>query len=507
MAKHNVLSQKKSVPKKNTVHSVSQQITKKLVTKKTAQTKKTTKKTIIKKPNISKNIVKRNATEHMVKKVAHKTLKKGVVKTSVKKVIAKNKIASKAPVKKTVAKQVQKTASKKAVKKVISKKGSIAEPVKAKYKPKAFTIKTGPTKAKIEVKTKKILTRQQNEEELMLKAKERGFVTYDEIIKYFPAIESDIIYLEELYEKLSAHNIDILEGGNLLDLDEDANKFGKEENFHDSIQIYLREIGQYVLISGEEERNLAIRIEKGDKEAETLLMKANLRLVVSIAKKYAGRSSDLTLLDLIQEGNLGLKKAVEKFDFTKGFKFSTYATWWIRQAITRALADQSRTIRIPVHMVETIAKYKQVVRRLSQDLGRDPLAEEIAVEMDVEVEKVHIIENINQETVSLEKPIGDDEDKSTLGEFIADDKILSPDQEASHRILADQINEILSDLSPKERKIVEMRNGLGEFDGVMHTLEEVGAEFGVTRERIRQIEAKVHEKIRNHEKADRLRNY
>jgi RNA polymerase primary sigma factor len=298
----------------------------------------------------------------------------------------------------------------------------------------------------------------------------------------------------------------VLEGGNLLDLDQ-VDAIAKEEGSQDSIQMYLREIGRYPLINGHEERELAKRIEQGDEEAKQTLAKANLRLVVSIAKKYVGRSADLTLLDLIQEGNLGLFKAVDKFDWNKGFKFSTYATWWIRQSITRALADQSRTIRIPVHMVETIAKYKQVFRRLSQDLGRDPLAEEIAMEMGVEVDKIHIIENINQDTVSLEKPIGDDEDKSTLGEFIADDKILSPDQESSRRILADQINEILSDLSEKERKIVEMRNGLGIYDGVMHTLEEVGLEFAVTRERIRQIEAKVHEKIRDHAKIERLRNY
>jgi RNA polymerase primary sigma factor len=269
----------------------------------------------------------------------------------------------------------------------------------------------------------------------------------------------------------------------------------------------LREIGKYPLLTGQEERDLAKRILEGDGEARNLLARANLRLVVSIAKKYVGRSPDLTLLDLIQEGNLGLFKAVDKFDFTKGFKFSTYATWWIRQAITRALADQSRTIRIPVHMVETIAKYKQVSRRLSQDLGRDPLAEEIALEMGVDVEKIYQIEKIDQDTVSLESPVGSDDDdgKSVLGDFIKDDKILSPDQEVARRILADQLREILDELSPKEREILKLRHGLE--DGIYHTLEEVGKKFGVTRERIRQIEAKALERIRTHEKAKRLRSY
>jgi RNA polymerase primary sigma factor len=231
---------------------------------------------------------------------------------------------------------------------------------------------------------------------LITKGKERGFVTYDEILREFPTIEQDVIFLDDLYNKLSAANVDILEGGGILDIGEDVTKgltLGKTgDSSYDSIQIYLKEIGQYPLIPASQEKELAKRIEKEDKEAKNLLAKANLRLVVSIAKKYVGRSPDLTLLDLIQEGNLGLFKAVDKFDWRKGYKFSTYATWWIRQAITRALADQSRTIRVPVHMVETIAKYKQVVRRLSQDLGRDPLPEEVAVEMGLEVEKVYQIE-------------------------------------------------------------------------------------------------------------------
>lgn len=342
--------------------------------------------------------------------------------------------------------------------------------------------------------------------ELVEKGKKRGFVTYDEILKTFPDIENNILFLDELYEKLSAASIDVLEGGNLLNLDADMEeKEAGQGGMHDSIQMYLKEIGQYPLIRAGDEKDLAKRIEQGDEEAKNLLARANLRLVVSIAKKYVGRSANLTLLDLIQEGNLGLFKAVEKFDWTKGYKFSTYATWWIRQSITRALADQSRTIRIPVHMVETISKYKQTHRRLSQDLGREPLAEEIATEMGVPVEKIHTIENISQDIVSLEQPVGDDDDKSTLENFIPDDKILRPDQESSRRILSDQIREVLNELNPKERRILEMRYGL--LDGIQHTLERVGEEFGVTRERIRQIEAKVHEKLRQHEKISRLKNY
>ncbi len=392
----------------------------------------------------------------------------------------------------------KKAAKKRPVKKEISRKAHKAKP-KLKKKPK-----TKATKKKTDevLKTDRLVTR----------GKERGFVTYDEILREFPTIESDILFLDELYEKLHVLGIDILEGGGLLEIQEEVvdKKYSYSrgsESSYDSIQMYLREIGQYPLIAGSMEKELAKRIEAGDMDAKNLLMKANLRLVVSIAKKYANRSPDLTLLDLIQEGNLGLHKAVEKFDWTKGFKFSTYATWWIRQAITRALADQSRTIRVPVHMVETIAKYKQVVRRLTQDLGREPLQEEIAMEMNLDVEKIYQIEKIDQSTVSLESPVGDDGDegKSKLGDFLADDKILSPDQDSSRRIISDQVKEILGDLPPKERKILEMRHGL--IDGYTHTLEEVGKVFGVTRERIRQIEAKAHEKIRQHEKIDRLRGY
>jgi RNA polymerase primary sigma factor len=435
---------------------------------------------------------------------------KKVAKGAKKKTILKK--GKKTPSKTT--KKVAKTKAKKPTKSLFKKlKKANVKKVLAK-KPAAKKAATKPAKVVAVKLGKKEQELQKKSDILIAKGRERGFVTYDEILKEFPTIEENISYLDVLYEKFQTAGIDVLEGGGMLNIEPAPDehkrysyKSGSSSDTYDSIQMYLKEIGQYPLLNAAEERELAKRIVEEDIEAKNLLARANLRLVVSIAKKYVGRSPDLTLLDLIQEGNLGLFKAVDKFDYTKGFKFSTYATWWIRQAITHALADQSRTIRIPVHMVETIAKYKQVVRRLSQDLGRDPLPEEIAVEMGVEVDKIYTIEQINQDTVSLEAPVGseDDDGRSVLGDFIADDKIISPDQETSQRILADQVKEILDDLSPKERKILEMRNGL--MDGITHTLEEVGREFGVTRERIRQIEAKAHQKIREHQKSNRLQNY
>jgi len=442
------------------------------------------------------------AQKKAVKKTARPAAKKVAKKASVKKKAApKKKAVSKAvPKKKITAKRIT---TKKAV---TPKKGTSAAP---KTSEKAAIKKMTPKRTPPKVGGNK---NEKQAENLLKKGHERGYITYDEILKEFPTIESDIVFLEDMYERFAAAGIDILESGGMLDDNTeellDKRKFGSgSDASRDSVQMYLREIGQYPLIGADREKELAKRIEEGDDEARGILARSNLRLVVSIAKKYVGRSSDLTLLDLIQEGNLGLFKAVDKFDYTKGFKFSTYATWWIRQAITRALADQSRTIRIPVHMVETIAKYKQKVRELSQHLGRDPMPEEIAVEMGLDVDKVHHIQKISQATVSLESPVGDEgEDKSTLGHFIADDKMESPDQVASRRILSEHILAVLEELSDKERKILEMRNGLND-EGICHTLEEVGKMFGVTRERIRQIEAKALEKIRYHDRAAQLKNY
>lgn len=439
-------------------------------------------------------VAKKKSATKKAKKATKKVAKRAVKKVAKKAPKRRAEASTKKPAKKSkVVKSKTKVAKKTKVKVVLPKKDK---------KPK-------PTKL---VKPNKLMRERESKAvDLMKLGRDRGYITYDDILKLFPTIEKDVSFLEELYDRFQIANIDVLQSGGLLSGDSSEellaqkNAYRRHESGYDSIQMYLREIGQYPLLTAMEERTLAKRILDGDEEARNLLARANLRLVVSIAKKYVGRSPDLTLLDLIQEGNLGLFKAVDKFDFTKGFKFSTYATWWIRQAITRALADQSRTIRIPVHMVETMAKYKQVSRRLAQDFGRDPMPEEIATEMGVEVEKIYQIEKISQDTISLELPVGDDDDRSRLSDFIADDKITSPDQEVAHSILTDQILEILDTLSEKERKILEMRHGL--IDGTYHTLEEVGAEFGVTRERIRQIEAKALEKIRQHEKARRLKSY
>ncbi|MFH1712904.1 MAG: RNA polymerase sigma factor RpoD [Candidatus Jacksonbacteria bacterium] len=342
---------------------------------------------------------------------------------------------------------------------------------------------------------------------LIKKGASRGFITQKELLYTLPEVEDYLDFLEETLDKLERANVSLVEtedellgntGWGMAQSSSVLPVLGLHKGMDlsdisaDSIQMYLREIGKVPLLKGEEESILAKRKEQGDLEAKKRLIEANLRLVVSIAKKFTGRS--LSLLDLIQEGNIGLFRAVEKFDYRKGYKFSTYATWWIRQAITRALADQSRTIRIPVHMVETINKFQQVQRELTQILGREPEAEELAAEMNEDVEKIRYIKKISQDTVSLETSVGDDNDRdSTLGDFIKDDKTISPARIAGLQLLRSHVQEVLKVLNPREQKILKMRFGLD--DGVAHTLEEVGQDFGVTRERIRQIEAKALEKI------------
>jgi len=430
----------------------------------------------------------------------------------------KKKIKSKKPKARKVKKTRKIKKAKKSRKKIIRKK-SIKKSKKTKKirKPKTKRIKSKKSvKKQVVHRRKKAKVTDEIIKNLINKSRGRGFLTEQEVLKAVPRIEEDIEGIEELYEQLKTAHVKILEKRDYIDFIEGGEK--KEEKPKrklkkllselddvDSVQMYLKEIGRTELLSSEEEIELAKRIEKGDEEAREKLIKSNLRLVVSIAKRYVGRSPNLTLLDLIQEGNIGLFRAADKFDYHRGYKFSTYATWWIRQAITRALADQSRTIRIPVHMVETISKYTQVKRRLLQDLGREPMPEEIAAEMGVEVEKIRYIQKISQDTVSLESPVGEDEEDSTLGEFIEDEKSVAPSQTAARRLLKDWLIQILDDLSPRERKILDMRFGL--TDGITHTLEEVGKEFRVTRERIRQIEAKALQKIREHQNLKKLSEY
>jgi len=430
----------------------------------------------------------------MTKKKTKKTQKKGKRKKSLK-----NK-RTRTVKKKTQKERVASLVSKK--KKVARKKAQTKKKVRKRTKKKTKRTKKRTVKR---VSRKKVF-QEEKIKKLLERGKERGFVTTSEILYFFPDVEKDLDGLEEFFDTLEKEGVEVKEAKEFLTIEEKKHKYSKiKEAKIDPIQLYLKEIGKTPFLTAEEEKELARRIEKGDKEAKKKLAKANLRLVVSIAKRYVGKSPNLTLLDLIQEGNLGLFRAVEKFDWRKGYKFSTYATWWIRQAITRALADQARTIRIPVHMVETISKYTQTRRRLLQELGREPLPEEIAAEMGVNVSKIHHIKKISQAIVSLETPVGDDEEDSVLLEFIKDEKTTAPSLQAARALLRERLKEILADLTPREQRILSMRFGLD--DGITHTLEEVGQEFGVTRERIRQIEAKALEKIRRHEKLKKLTGY
>ena len=351
---------------------------------------------------------------------------------------------------------------------------------------------------------------EERKEELVKLGKESGFITYEQLANVLKGLELDSDSLDELYNVFSENNIAVVS-------EEDANKGGeskqdeiildddiltKDLNINDPVRMYLKEIGQIKLLTMEEELELADRIMAGDQEAKTILAEANLRLVVSIAKRYVGRG--MLFLDLIQEGNIGLMKSVEKFDVGKGFKFSTYATWWIRQAITRAIADQARTIRVPVHMVETINKLARIQRQMTLELNREPSEEELAEKMGTSVEKIREIYKISQEPVSLETPIGE-EDDSHLGDFVPDERNMSPEDYATNEMLKDEISEVLLTLTEREEKVIRLRFGLE--DGKSRTLEEVGQMFGVTRERIRQIEAKALRKLRHPSRSRKLKDY
>ena len=353
-----------------------------------------------------------------------------------------------------------------------------------------------------------IKTFEERKQELVKTGKEKGFITYEELAASLKGLELDADSLDDLYNAFNENGIAVVsesddddsQTGDAIILDDNA--ITKDLNINDPVRMYLKEIGQIKLLNLNEELELADRIASGDQEAKNILAEANLRLVVSIAKRYVGRG--MLFLDLIQEGNIGLMKAVEKFDVSKGYKFSTYATWWIRQAITRAIADQARTIRVPVHMVETINKLARIQRQLTLELNREPSEEELAKKMNMNIEKVREIYKISQEPVSLETPIGE-EDDSHLGDFIKDERNLSPVEFATNEMLKDEISEVLLTLTEREEKVIRLRFGLE--DGKPRTLEEVGQMFGVTRERIRQIEAKALRKLRHPSRSRKLRDY
>ena len=362
-----------------------------------------------------------------------------------------------------------------------------------------------------------IKTLEERENTLIAKGKEKGFITYEQLAEELKGLEIDSDALDNLYNKLVENKIEVVAETDVDSSTGEARLKPKEEteeiilndeditkdiNINDPVRMYLKEIGRISLLSSTEEMEISQRVAEGDEDAKRILAESNLRLVVSIAKRYVGRG--LLFLDLIQEGNIGLMKAVEKFDYDKGYKFSTYATWWIRQAITRALADQARTIRVPVHMVETINKMSRVQRQLTLELNREPSEEEIAKKMGVGVEKVREVLKISQEPVSLETPIGEEED-SHLGDFLKDESSLSPEEYTENEILKEEIKEVLMSLQAREQEVLELRFGL--IDGTCHTLEEVGKKFNVTRERIRQIEAKALRKLRHPSRAKKLRDF
>ena len=361
-----------------------------------------------------------------------------------------------------------------------------------------------------------IKTFEERTQELIKKGKEKGFITFEELASELKGLDIDNDALDELYNILVENNIEVVaeadvdtseDGGSIVRTKEDNillndEDITKDVNINDPVRMYLKEIGRISLLSSEEEMEISKRVAEDDEEAKRILAESNLRLVVSIAKRYVGRG--LLFLDLIQEGNMGLMKAVEKFDYDKGYKFSTYATWWIRQAITRALADQARTIRVPVHMVETINKMARIQRQLTLELNREPSDEEISKKMGISVDKVREVLKISQEPVSLETPIGEEED-SHLGDFLKDESSLSPEEYTENEILKEEIKEVLSSLQPREQEVLELRFGL--IDGTCHTLEEVGKKFNVTRERIRQIEAKALRKLRHPSRAKKLKDF
>lgn len=358
---------------------------------------------------------------------------------------------------------------------------------------------------------KEIKTFEQRKEELLKKGKEKGVLTYEELAESLKGLELDADSLDELYNAFHDNNIEII-SENFEDEDDsdDADDeisiedvaLPKNASINDPVRMYLKEIGKISLLSLDEELAVSKRVEEGDEEAKRLLAESNLRLVVSIAKRYVGRN--LSFLDLIQEGNIGLMKAVDKFDASKGYKFSTYATWWIRQAITRAIADQAKTIRVPVHMVETINKLKRIQRQMTLELNREPTEAELAKKMNTTEEKVREIFKISQDPLSLETPIGE-EDDSHLGDFLKDESSMSPEEYAINEVLKDEIEEVLCTLTPREEEVLKLRFGLK--GGTCHTLEEVGNMFGVTRERIRQIEAKALRKLRHPSRSRKLKDY